>query len=148
MSEEVLRKVRRVLLYIALLMIAFVLSYIIAYPLGYSPLGYEGIEVKEDKLVLQSYNVLGLEKNRIIYEPPKGKEWKVELLKDLVNQQQTQYLFFFSPIMLALFWGGFDLLRKKSLKRVLFQGFLYAFVPGVSLIRHLNDIKDILQNSA
>ncbi|WP_283154114.1 hypothetical protein [Guptibacillus hwajinpoensis] len=113
MSEEVLRKVRRILFYSALLMIAFVLSYFIAYPLGYSPLGYEGLEAKEDTLVLQSYNVLGLEENRITYEPQKGEEWKVELLKDLVNQQQTQYLFFFIPIMLAIFWGEFDLLRKN-----------------------------------
>ncbi|MYL65484.1 hypothetical protein GLW07_19175 [Bacillus hwajinpoensis] len=147
MSEEVLRKVRRIFVYIALLMIAFVLSYIIAYPLGYSPLGYEEMEIKEDKLLLQSYDFLGMEENRIPYEPQKGEEWKVGLLKDLVNQQQTQYLFFYTAIMLAIFWGGFDLLRKKSLKRVLFQGFLYAFVPGVSLIRHLNDIKDVLQNS-
>ncbi|MGB7999911.1 MAG: hypothetical protein WCF60_07505 [Anaerobacillus sp.] len=147
MSEEVLKKVRRFLVYIALLLVAVVLSYIIAYPLGYTPLGYKGIGAKEGKLVVQSFNIVGLEDNRITYVPPKGKEWKSELLMDLMNQQRTQYLIFFTPLMVALFWGVFDLFRKKTITRVLLQGCLYILVPGVSLMQHLNDIKNILQNS-
>ncbi|KMM38027.1 hypothetical protein [Guptibacillus hwajinpoensis] len=147
MTEEFLSKVRRGLLFIAFLMLAFSLSYLIAYPLGYSPLGYEVIELKDDLVVLQSYNVLGMENERITYQPQEDEIWKLGLINDLIDQQQSEYLLFFTTLMLAIFLGGMGLLRSKSFKSVVFQGFLYVLIPGISLVRHLNDIKDILQSS-
>ncbi|WP_273851970.1 hypothetical protein [Guptibacillus spartinae] len=147
MSEESLRKGRRFLVYLAFFMIAVSLSYLLVYPLGYSPLGYETINTKDDLVVLQSDNLIGLEEDRMTYVPQEGEEWTVGYLKDLIQQQRTQYFFFFTPLLLALLWGALDLMRKKSWLRVLIQGSLYVFVPTVSLVTHLNNIKDVLQHA-
>lgn len=147
MSEEMLIKIRRVLLYIAFLMIAFVIAYIVAYPLGYSPLGYEVKEKKEGMVVLQSYNTWGMEDEIVTYQPPEWDEWKLEWLVDLIGEQEFHYLFFFTSIIVAFFWVGVDVLKGKPLKSVLILSSLYVFMSALSLVQHLNDIKDILQNS-
>lgn len=147
MSEEMLIKIRRVLLYIAFLMIAFVIAYFVAYPLGYSPLGYEVKEKKEGMVVLQSYNAWGMEDEIVTYQPPEWDEWKLEWLVDLIGEQEFHYLFFFTSIIVAFFWVGVDVLKGKSLKSVLILSSLYVFMSALSLVQHLNDINDILQNS-
>ncbi|WP_377890135.1 hypothetical protein [Alkalihalobacillus sp. R86527] len=146
MSEELLKKIRGGLLYIGFLIIAFSVSYFIAYPLGYSPLGYEVVETNEDRVVLQSYNILGQEDEGMTYLPQEGEEWRAGLLKDLVSYLPKEYLFFFTTIIVGLFWGGIDLLRKKSWIRVVLWVGLLVIVPAVSLNKHLNDIQEILQN--
>lgn len=147
MSEESVRKVRRFLVYLAILMIAVALSYILVYPLGYSPLGYETINTKDDLVVLQSDNVIGLEEERVTYVPQEGEEWTIGYLKDLIQQLRTQYFFFFTSLFIALLWGAFDLMRKKSWRRVLIKGCLYVFVPTVSLVTQVNNIKDVLNHA-
>ncbi|MCA0173976.1 hypothetical protein [Bacillus sp. RAR_GA_16] len=147
MSEESVRKVRRFLVYLAILMIAVALSYILVYPLGYSPLGYETFNTKDDLVVLQSDNVIGLEEERVTYVPQEGEEWTIGYLKDLIQQLRTQYFFFFTSVFIALLWGAFDLMRKKSWRRVLIQGCLYVFVPTVSLVTQVNKIKDVLNHA-
>lgn len=147
MIEEILRKVRRFLIYIALLIVAFGVSHMLVYSLDYKPLGYEGIKGNEEFAIIQSYNILGLEEEKITFEPPEGEEWTVELLRSRISQQETSYLFLFTPLLVAIFWGAVDLVRGKTVKRVLVQSFLYVLFPALSLMDHLNDIKDILQNA-
>lgn len=147
MSEEMLKKVRRFLLYTAFLMVAFVISYFIAYPLGYSPLGYEVLENKEDMVVLQPYNTWGLKEAQVTYQPPEGEEWKLKWLADLIDRQAFNYHFFFTSVIVAVFWVGMDILKGSSLKRILILSSLYVGMSGLSLIQHLNDIKDIIQSS-
>ncbi|SFK32164.1 hypothetical protein SAMN04487936_11155 [Halobacillus dabanensis] len=147
MSEAKLKKIRRVLLYTAFLMAAFVISYFIAYPLGYSPYGYEVLENKEGGIVLQSYNTFGLEGERVPYQPREGEEWKQEWLVDLIGQQEFHYHLFFTSMIVAVFWVGMDVVKGKSLKSALILSCFYVFTSGLSLVQHLDDIKDILHSS-
>lgn len=146
MSEEMLSKIRRVFLYIAFLMIATSVAYVIAYPLGYSPLGYDVIEKKGDTIVLQSYTIFGIEDGKITYQPEEGEEWRAGLLTDIVGYLQREYFFFFTTLMVGIFFGVLDFIRNKSWVRVALQYGLLFIVPAVSLNKHLNDIKEILQN--
>ncbi|REJ11169.1 hypothetical protein [Halobacillus trueperi] len=147
MSEEMLNKVRRVLLYIAFLMAAFFLSYFLAYPLGYFPLGYEVVEKQENAVVVQSLNMWGFEEERVTYQPPEGYEWRTEALADRIDGQAMEYHLFFTSIMVAIFWLGVEVLQGKSLKKVLVLSSFYVFVSGLSLIQHLGDIKGILEGA-
>ncbi|MCA0987464.1 hypothetical protein [Guptibacillus algicola] len=146
MSEEMLTKIRRVLLYIAFLIIATSIAYVIAYPLGYSPLGYDVIDTNGDTVVLQSFNILGVEDEKVTYQPEEDEEWRAGLLTDLVGYLQQEYFFFFTTLLVGMFWGVLDFIRKKSWVRVVLQFGLLFIVPAVSLNKHLNDIKEILQN--
>ncbi|MGR9050423.1 hypothetical protein ACQ4XT_17465 [Halobacillus faecis] len=147
MSEELLNKVRRILLYIAFLLAAFILSYGLAYPLGYAPLGYEVVEKQENAVVVQSLNAWGFKEERITYQPPEGDEWRAEALIDRIKGQAMEYHLFFTSIMVAIFWVGLDVLKGVPLKKVLVLSCFYVFVSGLSLIRHLGDIKEILDGS-
>ncbi|WP_226577916.1 hypothetical protein [Halobacillus litoralis] len=144
MSEKLLGKVRRGLLSIAFVMAAFVLSYCITYPLGYSPLGYEVLEKKEGSAVLQSYNTWGQKEVILTYHPPEGEEWKLDWLIDRIHGQEQEYLFFFTSMIVAVGWIAFDVRKGKPLKKVLPLSCLYVFISGLSLITHLHDIQSML----
>ncbi|UOQ44929.1 hypothetical protein MUN89_02960 [Halobacillus salinarum] len=142
-----MKKLRKTLLYVAFVLAAFVLAYFIAYPLGYSPLGYDVLEKKEGEVVLQSYNTLGLEEEKITYQPREEDRWKMDRLVERINQQESEYLLFFTSIIVATFWIEKEVLAGKSLKRVLLLSCLYVVPPGLSLLQHLNVIKDILKST-
>lgn len=147
LSEELLNKVRRILLYIAFLMVAFFFSYILAYPLGYSPLGYEVVKNHDNTVVVQSLNTWGIEEERITYQAPEEDEWKAKALVDRIERQPMEYHLFFTSIMVAVFWLGMEVRKGQSLKKVLVLSGFYVFVSGLSLIRHLRDIQEILEGT-
>ncbi|MYL51658.1 hypothetical protein GLV98_19500 [Halobacillus litoralis] len=147
MGEETLNKIRRVLLYTAFLLAAFFLSYFVAYPLGYSPLGYEVVEKQENTVVVQSLNTWGFEEKRITYQPPEEEEWRQAALVDRIEGQAMEYHLFFTAIMVAIFWVGMDVMKGKPLGKVLVLSCFYVFFSGLSLIQHLGDINEILEGS-
>ncbi|WP_394218962.1 hypothetical protein [Halobacillus trueperi] len=146
MGEETLNKIRRMLLYTAFLLAAFFLSYFLAYPLGYSPLGYEVVEKQENTVVVQSLNTWGFEEKRITYQPSNGDEWRAGALVDRIEDQAMEYHLFFTAIMVAIFWVGMDVLKGKPLGKVLVLSCFYVFVSGLSLIQHLGYINEMLKS--
>ncbi|MFC7321508.1 hypothetical protein [Halobacillus campisalis] len=145
MTEQTLNKIRRGLLYTAFLMVALALSYVLAYPLEYSPLGYDVVEKKDDAVTVQPHNALGIEEERITYTPTQDDEWKMRWLVDEIASQKMHYHMFFASIIVAIYWVGVDYLKGKSLKKVLLLSFSTICFAGISLISHLNGIKEITE---
>lgn len=98
MSEKTLSKIRGFLLNVLFMIIAFMMSYIMAYEIGYAPLGYEIIEKKEETVLVQSHNLLGLKEEKINFHPADYKEWHIDMLVDRVGYLKQDYLLFFASI--------------------------------------------------
>ncbi|MCP3031535.1 hypothetical protein LF817_09255 [Halobacillus sp. A1] len=146
MNEESMNKIRRALLYTALLMLSFVLSYVIAYPLEYSPLGYDVVEKKKDAVTVQHHNLLGIEKESITYTPAQDDEWYMGWVVDEIESQKVHFHLFFTSVIVSIFWGGMDYLRGKSQKKIWWFCFSTITFAGISLLSHLNGIKEITEN--
>ncbi|MGP4060299.1 hypothetical protein [Halobacillus sp. H74] len=147
MTEQTLKKVRSFLLYIVFITISLVVSYFLAYPAGYAPLGYEVISQQEKSVKIQPYNTWGVEKEPITFQPVEGEEWEMERLVDLIEKQDMWYLMFFASCLIALYMVGTDLLKGETLKKVAWRSVFLVLFPAISLVQHLHDIQEILKNS-
>ncbi|QAS54383.1 hypothetical protein [Halobacillus litoralis] len=121
MTEQTLKKVRSVLLYIAFVALSLLVSYLLAYPAGYAPLGYGVISKQEETVKIQPYNTWGIEKEPIIFQPVEGEEWEMKRLVDLIEKQDMWYLMFFASCLIALYMVGTDLLKGETLKKVAWE---------------------------
>ncbi|MGP4070007.1 hypothetical protein [Halobacillus sp. B29] len=144
MSEETLSKIRGFLLNVLFLIIAFVLSYIMAYQISYSPLGYEIIEKKEEAVLVQSHNLLGLKEEQINFHPSADKEWHIDMLVDRVSQLKQDYLLFFASIFAIPLLIIKEFNRGKHKTIVLFAVLMVMIFPVITLMSSLNDIESIL----
>jgi|GEM_PF-4070192 len=144
MSEKTLSKIRGFLLNVLFLVIAFGMSYIMAYQISYSPLGYEVIEKKEEAVLVQSHNLLGLKEEKINFRPSEDKEWHIDMLVDLVGQLKQDYLLFFASIFAVPLLTIKEFYRGKQKRIVLFAVVLLMAFPTITLMSSLNDIESIL----
>ncbi|MGP4074703.1 hypothetical protein [Halobacillus sp. K22] len=144
MSEEKLNKIRRFLLYTAFVMTAFVLSYVVAYQIGYSPLGYEVIEKKEGAVLVQSHNILGLKAENINFNPEQDNDWHIDMLVERVGQLKEDYFLFFASIFAVPVLIIKELYKGKQKKGVLFAVLLIMIFPVITLMTSLNEIESIL----
>ncbi|WP_281975748.1 hypothetical protein [Halobacillus litoralis] len=147
MTEQTLKKVRSVLLYIAFITISLLVSYLLAYPAGYAPLGYEVISKQEETVKIQPYNTWGIEKEPITFQPVEGEEWEMERLVDLIEKQDMWYLLFFASCFIAFYSVAKDLWKGDNLQKVAWKTLFVVLFPAISLVQHLHDIQEILKNS-
>ncbi|MFZ0369206.1 MAG: hypothetical protein WAM07_06370 [Halobacillus sp.] len=144
MSEKTLSKIRGFLLNVLFMIIAFMMSYIMAYQIGYAPLGYEIIEKKEETVLVQSHNLLGLKEEKINFHPPDYKEWHIDMLVDRVGYLKQDYLLFFASIFAVPLLIIKELYRGKQKRIVLFAVLFLMIFPTITLMSSLNDIESIL----
>ncbi|MCA1010563.1 hypothetical protein [Halobacillus halophilus] len=144
MSEETLSKIRGFLLNILFIIIAFVLSYIMAYEISYSPLGYEIIEKKEEAVLVQSHNLLGIKGEKINFHPSEDKQWHIDMLVERVYQLKQDYLLFFASIFAIPLLIIKEFNRGKHKRIVLFAVLMVMIFPIITLMSSLNDIESIL----
>lgn len=139
-------KVKKFIAFILIASFLFYGSYLIVYKASILPNGYDIEEVKEDFVSLKSFNLLGIEKDRITHSFSENETWKIDGIKYEVNRQKEFLWLLYSFVTISTFLLLYKVRNGFKLwKAVLESNIIFAILfPLFPVINSVNRIQNLL----
>lgn len=83
--KNMLKKVSALILFI---IIVSSMSYLVVYKASFLPSGYDIVSQQKDRVTVQSFNVIGMEKDTTTVVFSEDDVWKIEYLSDQIARQK------------------------------------------------------------
>ncbi|MGM0844968.1 MAG: hypothetical protein ACQEUT_08320 [Bacillota bacterium] len=103
MNNTFITKVKNFLSFLLIAGMLVVISYLIVYKVSFLPNGYNIVEVKKDSILLQSFNVIGMEKNILDVNFSEKDTWKIDAIENEVKRQKNFFWLLFSALFVSIF---------------------------------------------
>ncbi|GAA0339492.1 hypothetical protein GCM10008967_32280 [Bacillus carboniphilus] len=146
MKMSFVPKFKKFLAFFLITIIVISVSYLFVFKVSFLPLGYDSVDVQKDRISLQSYNVVGMEKDITTVTFSEKDTWKIgEIEKAIKRLKEFLWLLYFA-ITISLFFFFYKIRNGIKLwKATLESNIIFAFlIPLPAVISSVNQIQDLI----
>ncbi|MCT2537937.1 hypothetical protein NC661_02110 [Aquibacillus koreensis] len=141
MEEKTLQKLRTTLLYIFIILLSLLIAYVLVYPIGFLPSGYQMISQGEQSITLQHNNIIGLEEKMIVFNP-KDHEWQLGYVVDSLENQKFFLVMFLTTVFVSFVLFLYRMNKGETLKQsFLKSGMISTIFTLLSYIQAIHGIE-------
>ncbi|MBM7661114.1 hypothetical protein JOC85_001886 [Bacillus mesophilus] len=146
MNNTLVTKVKRFIAFLVIASLMAGVSYLIVFKASILPNGYDLVNVQHNTISLQSFNVIGIEKEITIVSFSGKDIWKIDAIKHEVNRHKEFLWLLFFATTVSIFLLVYKIRKgKKVWKAIVDSNLIFAvLLPLFPLINSANRITELL----
>lgn len=102
MNSSVKNMLKKVSVFILFLIIVSSVSYLAVYKASFLPNGYDIVSQQQDRVTVQSFNVIGMEKDTTTVVFSEDDVWKIEYMSDEIKKLKGFLWFLFTASSISI----------------------------------------------
>lgn len=146
MKKSFVSKFKKFLAFLLIASIVISVSYLFVFKVSFLPFGYDIIDVQKDRISLQSFNVVGMEKDITIVPFSEKDTWKIGEIESAVKRLKEFLWLIYFAVTISLFLFFYKIRNGiKVWKAFLECNTIFAILlPLPIVIRTVNRIRDLI----
>ncbi|MEK5038674.1 hypothetical protein [Sporosarcina sp. FSL K6-3457] len=92
MNSSIKNKLKKASAFILFIIIVISVSYLAVYKASFLPNGYDIVSQQKDRVTVQSFNLIGMEKDTTTVVFSEDDVWKMEYIRDQIERQKSFFM--------------------------------------------------------
>ncbi|WP_318617571.1 hypothetical protein [Sporosarcina sp. YIM B06819] len=146
MNSSVIDKLKKVSAFILFIVIVISVSYLAVYKASFLPNGYEIVSQQKDRVTVQSFNLIGMEKDKTTVVFSEDDVWKNEYLSDQIERQKSFLWMLFTASSISIRMLIIKLREGMKWWRAIWESNLIIalFIPLISINSSLTTVQALI----